>query len=289
LVVDRLSGTTNHWRAPSGGFVKPGLDRAIAIGSVAAVAIVPTVLLVVLKVGVGDPSTAPGAPAAMNAAATSGSGFKRIGQHPKATLTPGSGWSSTATATPSPTPSPTPTGVTSYTVTGVEHVIGRLLSAGTRIDSIQQSTVVLKPAFGLTATGRTTTVQYGQTVRSTSSLAVSGGTVRSCTDKVCMNPAWTSAQHAKAAADADPRRLTSFMRGLMGGRTSAHYQVQAGLNQVTPLLPADLALKITQMANGGTVTVDLWADGRDWPTKITIVGHDPGADITVTDSYSNYG
>jgi hypothetical protein len=285
LVVDRLSGTTNHWRAPSGGFVKPGLDRAIAIGSVAAVAIVPTVLLVVLKVGVGDPSTAPGAPAAMNAAATSGSGFKRIGQHPKATPAPGSGWSSTATVTPSPTP----TGVTSYTVTGVEHAIGRSVSAGTRIDSIQQSTVVLKPAFGLTATGRTTTVQNGQTVRSTSSLAVSGGTVRSCTDKVCMNPAWTSAQHAKAAADADPRRFTRFMRGLMGGRTSTHYQVQAGLNQVTPLLPADLALKITQMANGGTVTVDLWADGRDRPTKITIIGHDPGADITVTDSYSTYG
>ena len=268
--------------------MKPGLDRAIAIGSVAVVAIVPTVLLVVLKVGVGDPSTAPGAPAAMNAAATSGSGFKRIRQHPKdpkATLTPGSGWSSTATATPSPTP----TGLTSYTVTGVEHVIGRWLSVGTRIDSIQQSTVVLKPAFGLTATGRTTTVKYGQTVTSTSSLAVSGGTVRSCTDKVCMNPAWTSAQHAKAAADADPRRFTRFMRGLMGGRTTAHYQVQAGLNQVTPLLPADLALKITQMANGGTVTVDLWADGRDRPTKITIVGHDPGADITVTDSYSYYG
>lgn len=272
--------------------MKPGLDRAIAIGSVAAVAIVPTVLLVVLKVGAGDPSTAPGAPAAMNAAATSGSGFKRIGQHPKATTAttaPGSGWSSTATATPSPTPSPTPTGVTSYTVTGVEHVIGRWLSVGTRIDSTQQSTVVLKPAFGLTATGQTTTVQYGQTVRSTSSLAVSGSTVRSCTDNVCMNPAWTSAQRAQAAADADPRRFTRFMRGLVGGRTSAHYQVQAGLNQVTPLLPADLALKITQMANGGTVTVDLWADGRDWPTKITIVGHDPGADITVTDSYSNYG
>lgn len=271
--------------------MKPGLDRAIAIGSVAAVAIVPTVLLVVLKAGVGAPSTAPGAPAAMNAAATSGSGFKHIGQHPKATMAttattaPGSGWSSTATATPSPTP----TGLTSYTVTGVEHVIGRLLSTGTRIDSIQQSTVVLKPAFGLTATGRTTTVQYGQTVRSTSSLAVSGSTVRSCTDNVCVNPAWTSAQRAKAAADADPRRFTRFMRGLMGGRTSAHYQVQAGLNQVTPLLPADLALKITQMANGGTVTVDLWADGRDLPTKITIVGHDPGADITVTDSYSNYG
>ncbi|MGI8328508.1 hypothetical protein ACRYCC_01015 [Actinomadura scrupuli] len=262
--------------------MKRRTDQLIAIGSVAAVAIVPTVLLAVVKVGNMDFTGDPGDPATTAAAGRDPQGRrsptpKGRTAKPKGVTPQGHGTRPLATSIPNlQKPPPGPTGTTSYTrVTDVQVKL-----ASGDADKVKETTkVVLLPKFALDVNAAGTSLQAGVETPSTSRIKVKGNIESTSTDggKTWQQRRLTAQELARYTADSDPRKITYVLRSVPGvskkidALGSTHYQINLTLSVILPYLPKDAAAEITKYVPPETgVAVDLYADKAARPSWFSV-------------------
>ncbi|MER7543578.1 hypothetical protein ABTW95_11325 [Spirillospora sp. NPDC127506] len=288
--------------------MKRRTDRAIAISAVAAVAVVPTAILMVVKVGgdsakdAGDmpPAAAmaqqdganpngstagtvtPGAPAAPGgpAGATPGPGAPGAGT---------GGAHGLPTAPPQPGPS-----LHSFTrKTDMKVTIG---ANGDYQHAVETASFTLWPKFAMSATGVTTTVQNGEESKVTQKVIVSGTTLKGFDGEKWTQSTLTAAQLGKLQNDSDPRQFT-FMIGTLPGMTASepdasgktHFSAQALMGSVYALLPQDAATRFrTWIPDSTGCGLDLWADSKARPTSIQLNAQAPGAVFDGSMTFASY-
>jgi hypothetical protein len=262
--------------------VKRRTDQAIAIGSVAAVAIVPTVLLVVVKAGAVNLSAGPGGPVTTAAAGRSPKG--KHSRSPKATSAQPKGVPQGQGVRPAVTPLPTPQATTpsvpsstkSYTrVTDIQ--INRVIDTD---NGKETAKVVLLPKFGLDVASTNISTKAGIISFSTSSrLVVKGSTESISSDggKTWQRRQLTATELDEYAKGSDPRRITFAVRSVPGVSKKAekfgstHYQVNLTLSAILPYLPKDTAAEITKNVPPETrVAVNLYADQAARPSWFSV-------------------
>jgi hypothetical protein len=269
-------------RDHAGGFVKRRTDQAIAIGSVAAVAIVPTVLLVVVKAGGVSFNDQPGDPATTAAAGRDPQGKRSLSPkakkvQPKGVVPQGHGTRPVATSIPTlQTPPSGPTGTKSYT--RVTDVQVKLL--GGDADKGKEATkVVLLPKFALDVNANGTSTKAGVISPSTSRITVKGNTESISSDggTTWQHRRLTAKELAQYTADSDPRRITYALRSVPGVSKkvdkfgSTHYQINLTLSLILPYLPKDAAAEITKYVPPETgMAVDLYADKAARPSWFSV-------------------
>ncbi|MCW2913683.1 MAG: hypothetical protein JWN52_1751 [Actinomycetia bacterium] len=263
--------------------MKRRTDQAIAIGSVAAVAIVPTILLVVVKAGAVNLSAGPGGPVTTAAAGRSPKG--KHSPSPKATSAQPKGVPQGQGVRPAVTPLPTPQATTpsvpsstkSYTrVTDIQ--INRVL--GDTDNGKETAKVVLLPKFGLDVASTNISTKAGIISFSTSSrLVVKGSTESISSDggKTWQRRQLTAKELDDYAKGSDPRRITFAVRSVPGVSKKAekfgstHYQVNLTLSAILPYLPKDTAAEITKSIPPETgVAVNLYADQAARPSWFSV-------------------
>jgi hypothetical protein len=270
-----------------GGFVKRRTDQVIAIGSVAAVVIVPTVLLVVVKVGGVNLTGGPSDPATTAAAGRDPQGKrsaspKAVAAQPKGGTKQGRTARPTATSIPTPqTPSPGSSSTKSYTrVTDTQVTL-----ATGDIDKARETTkVVLLPKFALDVDASGTSIKAGTVYPSLSRIIVKGNTESISSDggKTWQRRTLTAEELSQYAAGSDPRRITFALRSVPGVTKkldklgSTHYQINLTLSVILPYLPKDAAAEITKYVPPETgVAVELYADRAARPSWFSVAESAP--------------
>lgn len=288
--------------------MKRRTDRIIAVSAVTAVAVVPTAILMVVKVGGDSPdgpgtmpaaamarqdpagpngtasgTVSPGASAAPGSGAGAGSGSGAPG-------TPGgAGAGSLPTAPPQPGPD-----LHSFTrKTDIKVTVG---SDGDYRQATETASFTLWPTFAMSATGVTTTVRNGEPSSVTQKVIVSGRTLKGYDGEKWTRATLTDGQLSTLRSQSDPRQFT-FMIGTLPGMTATepdangktHFTAQARMGSVYALLPKDAAAAVRQWIPDDTACgLDLWADSKARPTWIGLNAQGPGAALTGSMTFGSY-
>ncbi|TDC96054.1 hypothetical protein [Actinomadura sp. 7K507] len=294
--------------------MKRRTDRAIAISVVTAVAVVPTAVLMVVKVGGGstedgsvpasaamaqqDPANpngtatgivTPGASAAPGTGNGSG-GPGGAGDGSGAPGTPsGSGLEGLPTAPPQPGPS-----LHAFTrKTDVKVTLG---SGDDYRHATETATFTLWPKFALNATGVTRTMQDGELSKVTEKVIVSGSSVKGFDGEKWTQSKLSAKQLATLQNGSDPRQFT-FLIGTLPGVTASEpdgsgktrFTAQAGMGNVYPLLPQDVAAAIREWIPAEAACgLDLWADSKARPTWIGLDAQSGGATLKGAMTFGSY-
>jgi hypothetical protein len=289
--------------------VKRRTDRAIAISAVTAVAVVPTAILMVVKVGGDDPKDAGALPpsAAMaqqdpanpngsasgtvspGASGAPGSGTG-AGGRPGA---PGSGGGAAAHGLPTAPPQPGPSLHSFTRKTDMKVTVG---SGGDYQHASETATFTLYPKFAMNAVGVTQTMKGGELSKITQKVVVSGNTLKGFDGQKWTQSTLTAAQLGKLQSDSDPRQFT-FMIGTLPGMTASEpdasgktrFTAQAVMGSVYALLPQNAATEIRKWVPDGTgCGLDLWADSKARPTTISLGAQAPGAGFAGSMTFGSY-
>ncbi|TDC57248.1 hypothetical protein E1281_05590 [Actinomadura sp. KC345] len=294
--------------------MKRRTDRAIAISAVTAVAVVPTAVLMVVKVGGGstedgsvpasaamaqqDPAnpngtatgivtpgatTAPGAGGGGTGGTADGSGA------PGNRAAGGSGLESLPTAPPRPGPS-----LHAFTrKTDVKVTLG---SDGDYRHATETATFTLWPEFSLNATGVTSTMQDGELSKVTEKVIISGGTLKGFDGEKWTRSKLSAKQLATLQNGSDPRQFT-FLIGTLPGVTASEpdangrtrFTARASMGNLFPLLPQDVAAAIRTWIPAETgCGLDLWADSKARPTWIGLNAQAAGTVVKGSMTFDAY-
>ncbi|GAA3964853.1 hypothetical protein GCM10023085_54220 [Actinomadura viridis] len=287
-------------------------DRAIAIGAITAVAVVPTAILVAVKTGAAAPKEPGAMPPAAAAAQRDPAGTEK--RSPSASPAPASSAGSASpaggrggtapgrkagtggkdgTAAPGEPPAEAPK-VTSF----VRRTDVRLSGAsnGDYEHQKETATYTLAPRFALNATGVRETMKDGRLTRVTQKVIVKGRTLSGYDGKSWTHSTLTAAQVDRLRTSSDPRQLTYLLRALPGmTRTgpdrlgSTHYLASARLGDLYRVLPEDVAARAREVLPDATrVALDLWADGADRPSWIGLNGSAPGTMLAGSMTFRSY-
>ncbi|WP_433227805.1 hypothetical protein [Actinomadura formosensis] len=289
--------------------MKRRTDRAIAISAVTAVAVVPTVILMVVKVG-GDSAKDAGSmpPAAAMAQRDrtnpngTASGTVSPGASAAPGASPGNGPGSGAPGTgngggahglPTAPPQPGPSLHSFTRKTDMKVTIG---SGGDYQHATETASFTLWPKFAMSATGVTQTMQSGELSKVTKKVIVSGNTLRGYDGTKWTTSTLTAAQLGRLQNESDPRQFT-FMIGTLPGMTASepdasgrtNFTAQALMGSVYALLPQETAARFRPLVPDGTgCGLDLWADSRARPTSIVLNAQGPGASFNGSMAFGSY-
>ncbi|NVI89616.1 hypothetical protein [Actinomadura sp. BRA 177] len=289
--------------------MKRRTDRAIAISAVTAVAVVPTAILMVVKVG-GDSQKDAGSmpPAAAmaqqdqtnpNGAASgtvtpgaSAAPAPGTGNAPGAGA-PGTGNGGGAHGLPTAPPQPGPSLHAFTRKTDMKVTIG---ANGDYQHAVETASFTLWPKFAMSATGVTTTQQDGEASKVTQKVVVSGNVLKGFDGEKWTKSTLTAAQLGKLQNDSDPRQFT-FMIGTLPGMTASEpdasgktqFSAQALMGSVYALLPQDAATRFRAWIPDSTgCGLDLWADSKARPTSIQLNAQAPGAAFNGSMTFDSY-
>ncbi|MFA1549197.1 hypothetical protein [Actinomadura chokoriensis] len=287
--------------------MKRRTDRAIAISAVTAVAVVPTAILMVVKVGGGSAKDAgslppaaamaqqdrtnpngsaagavtPGGPATPGAGKTPGSGAPGTGN--------GGGAHGLPTAPPQPGPS-----LHSFTrKTDMKVAIGQ---DGDFEHAVETASFTLWPKFAMSATGVTQTKRNGELSKITQKVIVSGNTLKGFDGEKWTQATLSDAQLGDLRNDSDPRQFT-FMIGTLPGMTASgpdasgrtQFTAQALMGGVYALLPQDAATRLRPLIpDSAGCGLDLWADSKARPTSIRLSAQGSGAVLSGSMTFGSY-
>lgn len=297
--------------------VKRRTDRIIAASAVAAVAVVPTAVLMVVKTGVMSPkdsgdlppsaqmaqrdpanpnsaasgavspsgSAAPGSGTGAGAGAASGSGA--------GAGTPGSPATGSGGTSSNPSPKPGPELKSFVRKTDVKVTYG---TGGDYKQASETATFTLWPKFAMKAVGVTKTMKDGTLSQITQKVIVSGSTMSGFDGQKWTKSKLSDAQLSKLQTGSDPRQFTYLIRSVPGnvvtgpdanGRT--HYLAQALMSSVYGLLPTETADDIRKAVPGNTgVSLDLWSGKNDRPSSIGLDATAPDGRFDGTMTFGSY-
>ncbi|WP_433474722.1 hypothetical protein ACQPZP_39420 [Spirillospora sp. CA-142024] len=289
--------------------MKRRTDRAIAISAVTAVAVVPTAILMVVKVG-GDGPKDTGAlppaaamaqqdPANPNGSASGtvspgasgapGSGTG-AGARPGA---PGPGGGPAAHGLPTAPPQPGPSLHSFTRRTEMKVTVG---SAGDYEHATETASVTLYPKFAMNAVGVTRTMKGGELSEVTQKVIVQGSTLKGYDGQKWTQSTLTQAQLGKLQSGSDPRQFT-FMIGTLPGMTASEpddagrtrFTAQALMGGVYALLPQDAAEAFRKwIPDSAGCGLDMWADSEARPASIALTAQAPGAGFTGSMTFGSY-
>ncbi|MFF5258939.1 hypothetical protein ACFY4C_08320 [Actinomadura viridis] len=286
-------------------------DRAIAIGAITAVAVVPTAILVAVKTGAAAPKEPGAMPPAAAAAQRDPAGAEKRSPSaspaptsPAGSASPAGGRGTTAPERKAGTggtdgaapgrPSAEAPKVTSF----VRRTDVRLSGApnGDYEHQKETATYTLAPRFALNATGVRETMKDGRLTRVTQKVIVKGRTLSGYDGESWTHSTLTAAQLERLRTSSDPRQLTYLLRGLPGttrtgpdGLGSTHYLASARLGDLYRVLPEDVAGRAREVLPDATrVALDLWADGADRPSWIGLNASAPGTVLAGSMTFRSY-
>ena len=289
--------------------VKRRTDRAIAISAVTAVAVVPTAILMVVKIGGDSPKDAGALPpsAAMAqrdpanpngaAAATVSPGTPGApGSAPGASARPGTrapGNGGAAHGLPTAPPQPGPSLHSFTRKTDMKVTVG---PNGDYQHATETATFTLWPTFAMSATGVTQTMKGGELSKVTQKVIVQGSTLKGYDGQKWTRSTLTAAQLGRLQNDSDPRQFT-FMIGTLPGMTAGQpdaagltrFTAQALMGGVYALLPQDAATAFRKWVPDDTgCGLDLLADSEARPTTISLGAQAPGAGFAGSMTFGSY-
>lgn len=286
--------------------MKRRTDRAIAIAAVTAVAVVPTAILMVVKVG-GDSAKEAGSmppAAAMAQQDRTGSNGAAAGTvAPSAApgapggATPGPGapapGNGAAHGLPTAPPQPGPSLHSFVRKTEMKVTLG---ANGDYQHAVETATFTLWPKFAMSATGVTQTSEAGELSKITQKVIVSGNVLKGYDGAKWTQSTLSAAQLGALQNDSDPRQFT-FMIGTLPGMTASgpdasgktRFTAQGLMSSVYALLPQDTATRFRASIPDSTgCGLDLWADSKARPTSIQMNAQAPGATLNGTMSFGSY-
>ncbi|WP_412516147.1 hypothetical protein K8Z49_34070 [Actinomadura madurae] len=289
--------------------MKRRTDRAIAISAVTAVAVVPTAILMVVKVGGDGPKDGGAPPPAANMAqrdpanpngsasgtvtpgapGAPGSGTG-AGARPG---TPGSGGGGAAHGLPTAPPQPGPSLHSFTRKTDMKVTVG---SDGDYRHATETATFTLYPKFAMNAVGVTRAMRGGELSKITQKVIVQGNVLKGFDGQKWTRSTLTAAQLGTLQSGSDPRQFT-FMIGTLPGMTASgpdasgntRFTAQALMGSVYALLPRDAAAEMRKwVPDSAGCGLDLWADSKARPTTIALNAQAPGAALTGSMSFGSY-
>lgn len=289
--------------------MKRRTDRAIAISAVTAVAVVPTAILMVVKVGGDSPKDGGALPpaaamaqqdpanpngSASGAVTPGASGAPGSGTGAGARPgTPGSGGGGAAHGLPTAPPQPGPSLHSFTRKTDMKVTAG---SNGDYRHASETASFTLWPKFAMNAVGVTRTMRGGELSEVTQKVIVAGNVLKGFDGQKWTRSTLTAAQLGKLQSDSDPRQFT-FMIGTLPGMTASEpdasgrtrFTAQALMGGVYALLPRDAATAIrTWVPDSTGCGLDLWADSKARPTTISLNAQAPGAGFTGSMTFGSY-
>lgn len=289
--------------------MKRRTDRAIAIAAVTAVAVVPTAVLMVVKVG-GDSAKGAGSmpPAAAmaqqdrtnpngsapgvvtpgsSAAPNTGNGAS---PGPGA---PGTGNGGAAHGLPTAPPQPGPSLHSFSRKTEMKVALGQ---NGDYQHAVENATFTLWPKFAMSATGVTQTMRNGELSKVTEKVIVSGNVLKGFDGEKWTQSKLSANQLGTLQNGSDPRQFT-FMIGTLPGMTASEpdasgqtrFSAQALMGGVYPLLPKDTAARFRALIpDSAGCGLDLWADSKARPTTVRLNAQASGAVLNGTMTFGSY-
>lgn len=289
--------------------VKRRTDRAIAISAVTAVAVVPTAILMVVKIGGDspkdagvlppsaamaqrDPANPNGAASATVSPGTPGAPGAAPGASARpGTRTPGNGGAAHNLPTAPPQPGPS---LHSFTrKTDLKVTVG---SDGDYQHAVETATFTLWPKFSMSATGVTRTMKGGELSKVTQKVIVQGSTLKGYDGQKWTRSTLTPAQLGGLQSGSDPRQFT-FMIGTLPGMTASEpdaagltrFTAQTLMGGVYALLPQDAVAAFRKWVPDDTgCGLDLLADSEARPTSISLSGQAPGAGLAGSMTFGAY-
>ncbi|MFB4301605.1 hypothetical protein [Actinomadura sp. NTSP31] len=289
--------------------MKRRTDRIIAVSAVAAVAVVPTAILMAVKTGVmsqtdsgalppsaqmaqadpANPNSATAGAVTPSASAVPGSG---TGAGAGAG-TPGAGTAGPGGTAANPSPKPGPELRSFVRKTDVKVAIG---TGGDYKQASETAQITLWPAFAMKAVGVTQTMKDGTLSKITQKVIVSGSTLSGFDGQKWTKSKLSPAQLAKLRAGSDPRQFTYVIRQVPGNVVTgpdangrSHYLAQALMGDVYGLLPKDAATDVRAVvpATAG-VSLDLWSGKQDRPSTIGLVAKAPDGEFAGSMAFGSY-
>ncbi|MFB4305663.1 hypothetical protein [Actinomadura sp. GTD37] len=286
--------------------MKRRTDRAIAISAVTAVAVVPTAILMVVKIGDGsakDAGSMPPAAAMAQQDRTNPNGAAPGQVTPGASTAPSPGSGKTpapgapgnggAHGLPTAPPQPGPSLHSFTRKTDMKVSIG---ANGDYRHAAETATFTLWPKFGMSATGVTKTMLNGELSKVTQKVVVSGSTLKGFDGEKWTTSTLTAAQLGKLQNDSDPRQFT-FMIGTLPGMTASEpdasgatqFTAQALMGAVYALLPQDAASRFrTWIPDSTGCGLDMLADTKARPTSIRLNAQAPSAAFNGSMTFGSY-
>ncbi|MEV4005093.1 hypothetical protein [Actinomadura sp. NPDC049753] len=289
--------------------MKRRTDRAIAISAVTAVAVVPTAILMVVKIGGDspkdagvlppsaamaqrDPANPNGAASATVSPGTPGAPGAAPGASARpGTRTPGGGGAAHNLPTAPPQPGPS---LHSFTRrTDLKVTVG---SDGDYQRATETATFTLWPKFAMSATGVTQTMKGGELSKVTQKVIVQGSTLKGYDGQKWTRSTLTPAQLGSLQSGSDPRQFT-FMIGTLPGMTASEpdaagltrFTAQTLMGGVYALLPQDAVAAFRKWVPDDTgCGLDLLADSEARPTSISLSGQAPGAGLAGSMTFGAY-
>jgi hypothetical protein len=163
---------------------------------------------------------------------------------------------------------------------------------------IENASFTLAPAFALDATGVRTSVRDGRTTKITQKVIVKGDTMWGYDGKAWSRSTLTTAQLDKLRTGSDPLEFTALMRSVPGvTRTrpdasgSTRYTAGVRVGDFLRLLPdpAGTTRQLrARMPQSAGVTLNLWANAQDRPTRIGLGAAVPGVQFTGSMTFTSY-
>ncbi|MEU8340462.1 hypothetical protein AB0C74_02095 [Spirillospora sp. NPDC048832] len=287
--------------------MKRRTDRAIAISAVVAVAVVPTAVLMVVKVG-GESAKDAGSmpPAAVmaqqnetnpNGAAAGtvspGASAPSTGQgKTRGPGAPAAGNGAVPHGLPTAPPQPGPSLHSFTRKTEMKVALGE----GDYKHAVETATFTLWPKFAMSATGVTKTVLDGEASKITQKVVVSGNVLKGFDGAKWTQSTLSAAQLGQLQNGSDPRQFT-FMIGTLPGTTASEpdasgrtrFAAQALMSSVYALLPQETTALLRPVIPDSTgCGIDLWADSSARPTTIKLTAKAPAAVLDGTMSFGSY-
>ncbi|MFV2209506.1 hypothetical protein ACFHW2_04685 [Actinomadura sp. LOL_016] len=304
--------------------MKRRTDRIIAISALGAVAVVPTVVLAVVKTGGGSgpeagtmpPAAAmadreaagegpgsgtlspsgcavPGAGTGAGAGAAAGSGAGAGASGGAGAGRTGGGSEAAKAVLPDEEPKPSPDLRAFVRKTEVKLNLG---TGGDYTHAAETAQFTLYPKFALNATGVTTTVKDGVQSKVTEKVVVQDGVLKGYDGQQWTQSKLTQAQLTQLQSGSDPRQFTYLMASLPDlfaegpdaqGRT--HFLADSAMGDLYGLLPQNAAEQIGRVIPADTgVGVDLWANAKARPTWIGLKAQAPGGALDGSMTFGSY-
>lgn len=276
------------------------LDRTVAIGALAAVAIVPTVLLAAIKVA--NPSRiGPGSTPATTAAGD-GSGLKALSGRSPVLLSPspGAGAGGAGQATPGRSPgtkdttaTPAPAGLNSYTRVTEAWLSGA--PSGDNQHLTENTTMVLRPSFSMDAQGTKANTVAGVTTTTTQRVVVKNKVLTTYDGDVSKETKLSDDEVGTLSKQGDSRQFTALIRLVPGVKKQAstagatRYSASVTLKDVAAQLPDDQVAEIEKVVPLSTsVSLTMLSDKIDRPRSVQLTATAPDVNLKVVMTFKNY-
>lgn len=273
-------------------------DRTMAASAIAAVTIVPLVLLAVLNTGAANPAEAGDLPAAQTADQPPDPLQSKHAEVPAAASGAPGGPGGARAQAPAPTagaaqpdPDRDPRPLAAYTrVTTAE-----LADDSGSEHATETMHVVLTPEFSFDAVGERRSTSAGETTEHVQRVRLNGRRLSTHDGAGWRHTELTADQLTALRSNADPRRFTYIARSVPGVDESTdesgatRFRATGSVGDLLDLLPADVAAQIEQRFSRNIgVAVDLRADPRDRPLTVGLATAELSPGLTVSMRFTGY-